>query len=291
MLVSAALVGGFGLLIGSFLNVVVFRVPAGRSIASPPSSCGSCAARIRPWDNVPVLSWLLLRGRCRDCSAGISARYPLVELGTAVFFAVVAWWAVSGVSTGSTTGFGSTTEIISDTGVVDLALAATVAVSLMAFLYLAAVSVALTMIDLDTHTLPNRIVLPAYPVGAMLLACAALLAGESERLLPALIGATTLFGLYLLMALLYPGGMGLGDVKLAGVLGLYLGWLGWGPLVVGAFSAFLLGGLFSLVLILTRRANRKSGIPFGPWMLAGAWLGIFGGEAIATGYLSLFGLA
>ena len=291
MLVSAALVGGFGLLIGSFLNVVVFRVPAGRSIASPPSSCGSCAARIRPWDNVPVLSWLLLRGRCRDCSAGISARYPLVELGTAVFFAVVAWWAVSGVSTGSTTGFGSTTEIISDTGVVDLALAATVAVSLMAFLYLAAVSVALTMIDLDTHTLPNRIVLPAYPVGAMLLACAALLAGESERLLPALIGATTLFGLYLLMALLYPGGMGLGDVKLAGVLGLYLGWLGWGPMVVGAFSAFLLGGLFSLVLILTRRANRKSGIPFGPWMLAGAWLGIFGGEAIATGYLSLFGLA
>jgi len=206
-------------------------------------------------------------------------------LGTAVFFAVVAWWVVSGVSTVPTTG------IISAAGVVDTSMAGAVAVALVAFLYLAAVSVALTMIDLDTHTLPNRIVLTAYPIGATLLTGAAVMAGEAERLLPALIGAAALFGLYLLMALLYPGGMGLGDVKLAGMLGLYLGWLGWGPLAVGAFSAFLLGGLFSLVLVITRRANRKSGIPFGPWMLAGAWLGIFGGEAIATGYLSLFGLA
>jgi len=297
IVIPGLVLGAFGLLIGSFLNVVIYRIPAGRSTVSPPSACGSCAAPIRPWDNIPVFSWVLLRGRCRDCAAEISARYPLVELGTAVFFAVVTWWVVSGVSTGSTTGFGSitgfgsSTGIISDNGVVDLALAAVAAVVLAAFLYLAAVSVALAMIDLDTHTLPNRIVLPAYLVGAVLLACAALLAGEPERLLPALIGAATLFGLYLVMALLYPGGMGLGDVKLAGVLGLYLGWLGWGPLAVGAFSAFLLGGLFSLVLIGTRRANRKSGIPFGPWMLAGAWLGIFGGEAIATGYLSLFGLA
>ena len=291
IVVPITIFGTLGLLIGSFLNVVIFRVPAGRSIVAPPSACGSCAARIRPWDNIPVFSWLRLRGRCRDCAAGISARYPLVELGTAVFFAVVTWWVVSGVSTSSTIGFGSTTEIISGAGVVDLAIAATVAVVLASFHYLAAVSVALAVIDLDTHTLPNRIVLPAYVVAAALLTCAALLAGEPERLLTGLIGGAALFGLYLLMALLYPGGMGLGDVKLAGLLGLYLGWLGWGSLAVGAFSAFLLGGLFSLVLLLTRRANRKSGIPFGPWMLAGAWLGIFGGEAIATGYLSLFGLA
>lgn len=270
------IVGVFGSLIGSFLNVVVYRIPAGRSIVSPPSACGSCSARIRPWDNVPVLSWLLLRGRCRDCSASISARYPLVELGTAVFFGVVGWWVVSGVSTSSTR---------------DGAELVAVGLMLAAFFYLAAVTIALALIDLDTHTLPNKIVLPAYAVGAVLLTGAALAGGEPERLLPALIGGVALFGLYLLMALLYPGGMGFGDVKLAGVLGMYLGWLGWAPLAVGAFGAFLLGGVFSLVLILTRKANRKSGIPFGPWMLAGAWLGIFGGEAIATGYLSWFGLA
>ncbi|SDK29173.1 leader peptidase (prepilin peptidase) / N-methyltransferase [Cryobacterium psychrotolerans] len=272
----AGVAGVFGSLIGSFLNVVIFRLPAGRSIVAPPSACGSCGARIRPWDNVPVVSWLLLRGRCRDCAAGISVRYPLVELGTALFFGVVAWWLLSGVvSTSSSTGSAT----------------AGVAATLVAFLYLAAVSVALAMIDLDTHTLPNRIVLPAYPVAAVLLTGGALLAGTPERLLTALAGGAALFGLYLLLALIYPGGMGLGDVKLAGLLGLYLGWLGWAPLAVGAFSAFLLGGVFSLVLVITRRANRKSGIPFGPWMLAGAWLGIFGGETIATWYLSLFGLA
>ncbi|TFB59841.1 prepilin peptidase [Cryobacterium sp. Hz7] len=273
--------GLFGSLIGSFLNVVIFRVPAGRSIVSPPSACGGCGRRIRPWDNVPVLSWLVLGGQCRDCKVRISARYPLVELGTAVFFACVAVWVLSGVSTGSTTGFGSTTG---------LAMAGVLA-TLVAFLYLAAVSVSLVMIDLDTQTLPNRIVLPAYPVAGILLGTAALLAGEPERILGALVGAAVLFGVYLLLALAYPAGMGLGDVKLAGVLGLYLGWLGWGELAVGGFAAFLLGGVFALILLIARKANRKSGIPFGPWMLSGAWLGIFYGEQIANGYLSLFGLA
>ena len=95
---------------------------------------------------------------------------------------------------------------------------------------------------------------------------------------------------YLAMALTYPGGMGFGDVKLAGVLGLYLAWISWGALAVGAFAAFLLGGLFSIGLIIARKAGRKSGIPFGPWMLAGAWVGIFFGETIASGYLTLVGL-
>ncbi|TFC35446.1 A24 family peptidase [Cryobacterium sp. TMT2-42-4] len=278
------LVAGTGLLgslIGSFLNVVIFRVPAGRSIVSPESACGGCGARIRPWDNVPVFSWLALRGRCRDCKVHISARYPLVELGTAVFFAGVAAWVLSGVSTISITGFGSTTG---------LAMAAAL-VTLVAFLYLAGVSISLAMIDLDTHTLPNRIVLPAYPVATVLLGAAAMMTGEPGRILGALVGGAALFGVYLLLALAYPAGMGLGDVKLAGVLGLYLGWLGWGELAVGGFAAFLLGGFFALVLVIARKANRKSGIPFGPWMLAGAWLGIFYGEQIANGYLSLIGLA
>lgn len=281
--VPAILVGSFGLLVGSFLNVVIFRLPAGRSIVSPPSACGACGLRICAWDNIPVLSWLLLRGRCRDCRVRISARYPLVELGTAVFFGGVAWWVLAGGTASGEAQTSSTTGLVSTT--------AAVAVTLTAFLYLAAVTVALAMIDLDTHSLPNRIVLPAYPVAAILLTVTAFLAGDPGRLLASLIGAAVLFGFYLLMALAYPAGMGLGDVKLAGVLGLYLGWLGWAPLIVGAFSAFLLGGLFALVLLITRRANRKSGIPFGPWMLAGAWLGIFYGEQIAIGYLSLFGLA
>ncbi|TFB96790.1 prepilin peptidase [Cryobacterium adonitolivorans] len=264
-------VGIFGLLIGSFLNVVIFRVPAGRSIVFPASSCGACGATIRPWDNIPVLSWLLLRGRCRMCRTWISARYPLVEFGTAAFFAIVAWWTVT--ASPSKGVFAETLLIITP------------------FLFLAAVSVALAMIDLDTHTLPNRIVLPAYLVAALLLTAAGLFIGEPGRLLAAAIGGMSLFTAYLLMALCYPSGMGLGDVKLAGLLGLYLGWLGWAPLIVGAFAAFLLGGIFALLLLVTGRADRKSGIPFGPWMLVGAWLGIFYGEQVATGYLSLFGLA
>jgi leader peptidase (prepilin peptidase)/N-methyltransferase len=274
----AVIAGLFGLLIGSFLNVVIYRVPAGKSIVSPPSTCGSCGASIRPHDNIPVLSWLLLRAKCRDCGAAISARYPLVELGTGVFFAVVALWVFPGP--GQIAGDGAAR-----------ALPAPILaqfIVLVAFFYLAAVSVALAMIDLDTHTLPNRILLPAYPVGAVLLTAAAITAGEPGRLLTALIGAAALFGLYLALALISPGGMGLGDVKLAGVLGLYLGWLGWAPLIVGAFGAFLLGGLFGIGLLVTRKAGRRSSIPFGPWMLLGAWLGAVFGERIAAGYLTLF---
>jgi prepilin signal peptidase PulO-like enzyme (type II secretory pathway) len=267
-------IGVFGALIGSFLNVVIYRMPAGRSIVSPPSACGSCGARVRSWDNIPVVSWLLLRGRCRDCSATISIRYPAVELGTAVLFGMVAWWALS-VMTPSNPGASIRPATI---------------LTVIAFLYLASIGIALALIDLDTRKLPNRIVLPAYPVSAVLLTGAALFAGEQGRLLTALVGAVALFGLYLALALAYPGGMGLGDVKLAGVLGMYLGWLGWGPLAVGAFSAFLLGGLLAIVLLGLRRVGRKDGIPFGPWMIAGAWVGILGGDAIATGYLSLFDL-
>ncbi|TFD18736.1 A24 family peptidase [Cryobacterium sp. TMS1-13-1] len=271
----AVFAGIFGLLIGSFLNVVIYRIPAGKSIVFPPSACGSCGARIRSYDNIPVLSWLLLRGKCRHCGAAFSVRYPLVELGTGVFFAVVALWVFSSGDGGALV---STDALLAQI------------IVLVAFLYLAAVSVALAMIDLDTHTLPNKILLPVYPVGAVLLTAAALVAGEPGRLLSALIGAAALFGLYLALALISPGGMGLGDVKLAGVLGLYLGWLGWAPLIVGAFGAFLLGGLFGIGLLVTRKAGRRSSIPFGPWMLLAAWLGAVFGQSIAAGYLTLFAL-
>lgn len=268
-----ALAAVYGLMIGSFLNVVIFRVPLGRSVVSPPSACPHCGAAILRRDNVPVLSWLLLRGRCRGCGAPISPRYLFVELGTAIFFGCAAWWVLG------TSLFDNGT-----TGVPALA------VVLVAFLYLAAISVALAVIDIETHRLPNRILLPAYWVSAVLLAAAGLLGGEPGRLLGALVGGAGLFALYLALAVIRPGGMGFGDVKLAGVLGLYLGWLGWGQLAVGAFGAFLLGGLFGVVLLIAKRAGRKSSIPFGPWMLAGAWLGIFFGAQLAAGYLSLYGL-
>lgn len=271
MVVAAAL-AAFGSIIGSFLNVVVYRVPAGRSIVSPPSACGSCGHAVRAYDNIPVLSWLLLRGRCRDCGARISVRYPLVELGTAALFAVIAIRFVPPLL-----------DPVAGVGIAAGVLA------LVAFLYLGAISLALALIDLDVHRLPDVVVLPAYGVGVVLLGTASLLAGDPAALGRAALGAVILGGTYLLLAVARPGGMGFGDVKLAGVLGFFLAWLGWDVLAVGALSAFILGGLFGLALIALRRADRTTHVPFGPWMLVGAWLGILVGAPVARAYLSLFG--
>jgi leader peptidase (prepilin peptidase)/N-methyltransferase len=263
-----------GLLIGSFLNVVTYRVPAGMSLSTPPSACPNCHTPIKPYDNIPVVSWLVLRARCRGCGTRISARYPLVEAGTAVFFGGVAF-----VSIQNSSQLTATRDAIGG------------ALVLVALLYLAAVTVSLGLIDLDTHTLPNRIVLPAYLVSLVLFASSAILTGQSGNLLRAVLGMAILWAAYAVMAFAYPGGMGFGDVKLAGLIGIYLGWVGWGALAVGALAAFVLGGLYSVVLIASRRANRKSGIPFGPWMLAGAWVGVGVGNVLAPAYLSIFGLS
>jgi leader peptidase (prepilin peptidase)/N-methyltransferase len=265
--------GVFGIAIGSFLNVVVYRVPLGMSLVAPASACPNCKTEIRKRDNVPVLSWLLLRGKCRDCGEPISARYPLVEAGTAVFFLAVAAYFSHSVAAPQPT-----------------ALAISNVLALVAYLYLVAITVALALIDLETHTLPNRIVLPGYAVAGALFLAASIVAGNYDALIRAGIGMSGLWLLYAILAFSYPRGMGFGDVKLAGVLGLFLGWAGWGPLLIGAFAAFLLGGIFSIVLLAAKKANRKSGIPFGPWMLAGAWVGIVFGNQLWGGYLSLIGL-
>lgn len=257
------LISVLGLAVGSFLNVVVWRVPRGEPVLRPASSCPRCQHPIRARDNVPMLSWLLLLGRCRDCDEPISVRYPLVEAATGVLFVLV---------------------------VLRFGLLVPSAWAVPAFLYLAAIAVALALIDLETHRLPNAIVLPAYPASIALLVVASAGTGDWWALLRAAIGAAALFAFYLVLALAVPRGMGFGDVKLAGVLGLYLGWLGWGSLAVGAFAAFLLGGLFSIALLAIRKAGRKSGIPFGPWMLAGAGVATFFGEELAVGYLALVGL-
>jgi leader peptidase (prepilin peptidase)/N-methyltransferase len=254
----------FGLAIGSFLNVVVWRVPRGESLVVPASACPRCDHPIRPWDNIPVASWMLLGGRCRDCAEPIRARYPLVEAATAFAFAAI-------------------------TLVYAFVIPERFA-EVPALLFLAATSISLTLIDVDTHTLPNRIVLPAYPAGAVLLLGASFVAGDLTPLFSAAVGAAALFAFYFALAAAYPRGMGLGDVKLAGVLGLFLGWFGWSQLIVGAFAAFLLGGAYAIVLLATRRVERGGGVPFGPWMLVGAWVGIALGEPIAQLYLSSTGL-
>lgn len=257
--VLVLLVGVFGVLIGSFLNVVIHRVPEGTSVVSPPSSCPRCGCGIRRRDNVPIVSWMLLRGRCRDCAAPISPRYPLVELVTGLLFA----------ETVLVVGFSW---------------------ALPAYLYLAAITVALTMIDLDVHRLPDVIVLPSYGVAAGLLGLASWGQGDWTPLLRAGVSAVVLFAVYAVLFVAKPGGMGLGDVKLAGVLGLYLGWWGWSALAVGGFAAFLFGGTAGLVLVVRSRAGRKTRIPFGPYMLAGAAFALVAAAPIAQWYLRVLGM-
>lgn len=242
-----------GLLIGSFLNVVIWRVPRGESVVSPPSACPECGHPIRAQDNIPLISWLILRGKCRDCGHPISPRYPLVELGTAITFAVLAC------------RFGPTWE-------------------LPAYLYFGAIAVALTVIDLDVHRLPNVIVLPSYAVAGLLFLLPAILNPDWDAYMQAWLGAAALFAFYFVLALIYPAGMGFGDVKLAGVLGLYLGWLGWGSLLIGGFLGFVLGGFVGGALMMARKAKMKTAIPFGPFMFAGAMIGILWGQELADLY-------
>ncbi|MCO8272924.1 prepilin peptidase [Actinoplanes sp. TRM 88003] len=252
LLVVVALLG---LAVGSFLNVVIYRVPRNESLIHPRSHCPACGTEVRNKHNVPVFGWLLLRGRCAACEAPISPRYPLVEAGTAVLFVAVA------------ARFGLSWE-------------------LPAYLYLAAISVALAVIDLDVMRLPDKIVLPSYAVALVLIAPAVIAERSFSTAGRALLAAVVLYVGYFILAAM-PRGMGGGDLKLAPLLGFYLGWLGWSSVAIGAFAAFLLGGLVAAVLMLLRRANRKSRIPFGPYMLAGAFLAVFAGAPIAQWYASL----
>ncbi|MCW2538674.1 MAG: Leader peptidase (Prepilin peptidase) / N-methyltransferase [Frankiales bacterium] len=257
VLIAATLL--LGLAIGSFLNVVIHRVPLGLSLVSPPSRCPSCGSQIHNRHNVPLVGWLWLHGKCADCSAPIGVRYPLVELSCAVLFVVV------------------TLRLHR----LDLLPA------LPAYLYFAAVGLALALIDVEHHRLPNAIVLPSYPVVAVLLTIAALWQHDLSSLLRALIGAAALYGLYFLLWFIHPRGMGFGDVKLAGVIGGLLAFVSWSTLIVGAFAAFLLGGVVSTAVLLSKRGNRKTAIPFGPFMILGALIALFVAAPISQSYLDL----
>lgn len=259
----------FGLVVGSFLNVVIYRVPAGIPLTRA-SRCPSCEAEITPLQNVPVISWMFLRARCANCAAPISVRYPLVEAGTGLVFGGVTAYFLAAIE--------HATAI--DSWYVGIVLAA--------YLYFASVSIALALIDLDVHRLPNAIVLPSYLVASALFVAAAAVGGGWLALLRAAIGMAVLYAFYFVVRLIRPDAMGGGDVKLAGLVGIYLGWIGWGALAVGAFAAFFFGGIVGIGLILARRAGRKTAIPFGPFILIGAWTGVLAGEAIGSGYLDLY---
>ncbi len=248
--------GLLGLAVGSFVNVVIYRVPRDLSLVRPGSRCPHCAAPVRPWHNVPVLGWLVLRGRCAGCRAPIGFRYPMVELLTAALFVAI------------TARFGAS-------------------LALPAYLYLAGIAVALAVIDFDVHRLPNAIVLPSYLVAAALLVPPVLVHGDWSAALRGLIAMAVLWSFYFALAFVHPGGMGFGDVKLAGLLGLYLGWLSWSSVLVGTFTGFLLGGLVGVALLVTRKATRRSAIPFGPAMLAGALLAVFLAGPVADWYRAL----
>jgi leader peptidase (prepilin peptidase) / N-methyltransferase len=243
-----------GLAVGSFLNVVIHRVPNNQSLVAPGSHCPHCGHAVRNRHNIPVLGWLLLRGRCADCQAPISVRYPLVEAGTAVLFVAV------------TARFGLSWE-------------------LPAYLYLAAVAIALAAIDLDVKRLPFAIVHPSYVVALALLISAAYLSQDWWPLGRGLIAAAAMWIFFEIVALFGP--MGGGDIKLAPLLGFYLGWLGWDAVAIGAFAGFLLGGVVGVLLMAVRLAKFKSRIPFGPYMLAGAFVAVFAAAPIADWYLNL----
>lgn len=276
MPVLLVFIAAFGLAIGSFLNVITYRVPAGLSVVSPPSACPRCGHQITARDNVPIVSWLLLRASCRSCKAPISARYPLVEAITAVVFLVVSLRFA---------------PAFLEQLLVSPKLAAADGLEWIAFLDLGAVSVALAAIDIDVRRLPDRIVLPSAVIGVVLLGGADLLRGDLFALGTAGAGSGAAALLFAVLWFVKPGGMGLGDVKLAAVLGLFLGQLGLAQLIVGITGGFVLGGCFGIALLLLRGAGRGTAIPFGPWMLAGAWGGILAGPAVAHGYLVLVGLA
>ncbi|MEA2377563.1 MAG: leader peptidase (prepilin peptidase) / N-methyltransferase [Thermoleophilaceae bacterium] len=249
MVAEIAAAAVLGALIGSFLNVVIYRLPRGGSLLTPGSHCPSCDAPVRAFDNVPVLSWLLLRGRCRSCAAPISPRYPAVELLTAVCFAAVV--AVRGFDEG-----------------------------LWLELPFVACLIALAGVDLDHKLLPNKIVYPMAVYG--LVASALVDTGDLPEHLIAGAGAF----LFLLVAVLaYPSGMGMGDVKLGGTMGLYLGL----SVVPALLTAFLTGTLFGLVVIAREGAQaRKKAVPFGIFLAIGGLAGVLAGPELIDFYESNF---
>jgi leader peptidase (prepilin peptidase)/N-methyltransferase len=252
----AVVCGLLGLAVGSFLNVVIYRVPRKESVVQPRSACPSCGTPIANRDNIPIVSWLLLRGKCRTCSQPISPRYLLVELATALLFAGAAlrfhreYW------------------------------------SLPAFLVVLAGVLALAFTDLEHFLLPIRIVYPVLALEAGLLVMAAAATGQWSRLEVAAVSGVVAAASFFAIHFLNPKWMAFGDVRLAGVIGLALGWLGAAIALLGIFLGFLLGAVVGVALILTKRIDAKAHIPFGVFLAIGAFIAVYAGHPLVNFYLS-----
>ncbi|WP_082104562.1 prepilin peptidase [Demequina soli] len=245
-----------GLALGSFANVLIYRVPQGLSIVRPPSACPRCGHEIRARHNVPVLGWIWLKGRCADCSAPISPRYPLVEFAMGATFGIVTWL----------TGPGANTVVL---------------------LTLVFYGLVLAAIDLETRRLPNPLTAAFAITLAVVVLATAVATGDWSDALRSVIGAVALGLLYGIAFVAYPKGMGFGDVKLAPSLGAVLGFLGWPQLIVGAFAAFIWGAVAGVIAMRRARKSRGVAIPFGPWMVVGALTGVVVGVPVATWYLDV----
>jgi leader peptidase (prepilin peptidase) / N-methyltransferase len=245
---SIAFIGG--MITGSFVGVVAHRVPRGRSIVGPRSECPSCSSQIAAYDNVPVVSWLLLRGRCRNCHARIPARYPLIELAVGLAFAL-------------------TTVILYD----DPA-------ALALGLVFVAVLAAITLTDLERRVIPNAVLLVGAVIGV------GIVAATDPSSLPERAAAALGAGAFLLIfALIYPRGMGMGDVKLAAVMGIFLG----ASVIPALFIGIALGSLVGLFLVLRYgSAARKHAVPFGPFLAIGGVVGLLAGSQMIDAYLNHF---
>jgi len=247
---GASVAGVLGLIFGSFLNVVAYRLPRGESLARPASCCPGCDAPIKPYDNVPVLSWLALRGRCRSCKAAIAWRYPLVELATALLLAL-------------------TVVVVGPNEDVWLGLA---------FVLLL---VPVTVIDIDFRIIPNKLMILGTVVALAILALT-----RPGDIPEHLIAAVAAGGFLLIAAIAYPGGMGMGDVKLAFVVGLFLG----RDVGVAMLAGLLAGSLIGAAVIARKGAKegRKTAIPFGPFLALGGLVGLLAGEPVVDWYLRTF---
>lgn len=263
----AVFAGLLGLAVGSFLNVVAHRVPLGNSVLSPPSACPGCGTPITPRDNIPLLGWLLLRGRCRSCAMRIPVRYPLLELAGGLLW--VGTFLVVGLSW-----------------------------ILPGYLWFVSVTLALFATDLEHHRLPNRIVFVGVTGGTVLLVVGSLLDGEPwARIGWAIVAGAAYFVLMLALALLVRGGFGFGDVKMAALLGLFVGYQpglvqvgaseALGGLVVAVFGSFLIGGIVAMALLALRKRGRKQEIAFGPAMIVASWVAVAAGNDLFTAYLGL----
>ena len=240
----------FGAILGSFFNVVAYRLPRRESLSRPRSRCPQCETPIKPYDNIPVLSWLALRGRCRACGTRISARYPLVEAGTALLCALVV--LVKGFDEDAILG-----------------------------LAMVLLLVPVALIDLDTQTIPNKLML----IGAVVAPGLVLLVSPDD-IVEHLIAAAAGGGFFLLAVLAYPRGMGVGDIKLAAVLGLFLGRAVGPAIFLALVSGTLVGGL-----IMARKGvqeGRKTKIPFGPFLALGGYVALLVGDAMVDWYLDAF---